>query len=276
MNMAGRPKKVAVSKSVSESVEAVKSVDLKTELDAIAAAQLEVTRQLSSVGAVVNERIGRVADLDVVIEVKEKRVEELNGLEAALLERNAIQDEIVALEEAHLEKKIRLEKEYRQKQEDLESDHKRRVKNYDAELADKKALFDKEQAVKVADLVVREKALASLQAQVDAHPKALEAAEGKGRGMEKDRLTKEFEHQKRIYELEATNTLALVQSKLDNALNQIATLTAQNEKLSSEAVNARKDANEVVAKTVEATSQRTAYENLLSQIKSGEGVTGKR
>lgn len=275
--MAGRPKKVAVSnKSVAEVVESVKSIDLKTELDAFALARLTIDKQLNDANAVVNERISRISDLDVAIEAKLKQLEELSGLESELLDRKVIHDEINALHEDYEVEKVRLAKERKREQEDYDIEFARRKKAQEVLLSDKLIEHNKLVAARDAELKEREKALVTLQAQVDAIPKLVSDAEKRQEAIVSARLTKEFEHQKRVSELESNNALSLVQNKLDSAITRIATLETQNDKLSSEVINARKDANDVVRSTVEANAQRTAYENLLSQVKNGESVTGKR
>ena len=267
-------KKKITAKVASDAIEAVKNVDLKSELNAIADAQLAVQNQLSGLGSLVSDRVNRVAELDTAILAKKEELAELFALGEALADKEAVLSETASLEEELVDRKVRADREHKQAEEDYAADFARRKRNLEAELKDARQLHDKELTAKTLALVEREKVLAALQAQVDNIPKTVDAEVKKEVAIATNSLKRDYEHRTALSDLEAKNNLSLVQSQLSSANSRVAELTARVAELNAEVMNIRRDSNEVIKSFAESNSGKAALEAVQS-MQRNETVSKK-
>lgn len=284
----------AEATQVIEKVATLKAPVVVTE---IAEVQVSIQQTLAGLSSQITEKLAMVETLDKGIALKEQRLNELHGIEAAAVtidDMKAQQESLRATFEQEMqttrtqwdEEVDTREKQWdREEQEHAYQTQLARKKNqdeWDAMLAkrqrdeaNRQADLAKGWQDREAKLAAQEAEITAMRAQVANFPNELKKAEEKAAAIAGNTVKREYEQKLQIAEINAANDRKMAENTVASLSSQIATLKAQLETAQSEIKAANTRAENIAAKAVEASSGRQALEAVQRQAETLGQPNGK-
>lgn len=238
----------------------VSSVAVDTELKVLADTASQVSQALASVSASVTDRVNRIKELDEAIKDQVEHLNNLHNLDVLSVTKEELEVQIEELRKTHEVERRRLDRDQKNTIADFESDVKRKRQLLEVELRERREDFLKEvEANKSANDLLQEE-LISLKEEVADFSNVLKSEVKKAEAILENRLKRDYEHDKKVTELEHNNSVNLLKNELLAATKRNTELESELNRVREELTNVRREANEVVSRAVEAGANRNVLD----------------